>query len=92
MNRCFYDYIWFTITAVQDEAVKKTIKTIKEEDWRTYEIAETIHTMDKTTEDFRLIVLRCPKLQPDLFDPDPYFYHAIATNREEEAGEVCASP
>ncbi len=94
MNRCFKDHIWFTITADQDEAVKKAIKTIKEGEWRSYEkdrqIAETVHSMDKTTEAFRLIVMRWPKIQPELFDPDPYFYHAIATNREEAAGEVVA--
>ena len=33
-------------------------------------------------------MLRWPKLQAELFDPSPYFYHVIATNREEEAGEV----
>ena len=31
---------------------------------------------------------RWPKLQGELFNPDPYCYHAIATNREEEAREV----
>src|SRR4030067_950229 len=37
---------------------------------------------------FRLVVQRWPKRQLELFDPDPYEYHAIATNREESAEEV----
>ncbi len=52
------------------------------------EIGETIHTMNDTKEAFRLIVIRWSKLQAELFDPSPYFYHAIANNREEEAEEV----
>jgi hypothetical protein len=82
----------FTITADQDRAVKEAIKTIKEEEWQPHEkgreIAETVHTMNHSKESFRLIVQRWPKLQGELFDPDPYCYHAIATNREELAPEV----
>ena len=69
-----------------------TIKGIKEEEWQPYEgdreIAETIHTMNKTRAAFRLIVQRWRKLQGELFNPDPYCYHVIATNREEPAKEV----
>ncbi len=90
INLCFERSRLFTITADQDKGVKEAIKAIKE--WRAYqgdrEIGETIHTMNGTKEAFRLIVLRWPKLQAELFDPSPYFYHAIATNREEEASEV----
>ena len=39
--------------------------------------------MKSSKEAFRLIVQRWPKLQGELFDPEPYCYHAIATNREE---------
>jgi hypothetical protein len=52
------------------------------------EIDETIHTVNNTREAFRLIIIRWPKLQAEIFDSSPYFYHAIATNREEEAPEV----
>lgn len=90
INLCFERNTLFTITADQDKGVKETIKAIKE--WQPYQgdrqIAETIHTMNNTKEAFRLIVLRWPKLQAELFDGSPYFYHAIATNREEEAEEV----
>lgn len=90
INLCFESGKLFTITADQDRGTKETIKAIKE--WRPYqgdrEIGETIHTMNNTKEAFRLIVIRWPKLQAELFDSSPYFYHAIATNREEEAEEI----
>jgi hypothetical protein len=90
MNLCFERSTLFTVTADQDKGVKESIKAIKE--WRPYqgdrEIGETIHTMNETKEAFRLVVLRWPKLQAELFDPSPYFYHAIATNREEDAEEL----
>jgi len=92
INCCFERNILFTITADQDQGVKEAIKTIKGNEWQSYEkdrqIAETVHTMNKTNQAFRLIVQRWPKIQPDLFDPTPYFYHAIASNRAEEAKEV----
>ena len=98
MNYCFGDKIhpriFFTITADKDAAVKKAIRAISEKDWQPYhddrQIAETIHATEKTTEAFRLIVQRWPKLQAELFDPEPYCYHTIATNREEKAGEIVA--
>jgi hypothetical protein len=98
LNYCFGDKThprkFFTITADKDAAVKKAIKSIPEKEWQQYtankQIAETIHTMEKTTEAFRLIVQRWPKIQAELFDPEPYCYHVIATNREESSGEVVA--
>jgi hypothetical protein len=90
MNLCFDEGKWFTITADKDRAVMEAIKSIS--DWRPYkggrEIGETVHTMSKTKEAFRLVVQRWPKLQGELFDASPYCYHAIATNREEEAEEI----
>jgi hypothetical protein len=73
--------MFFTITADQDKAVKEGIKSIRGEDWQSYEggreIAETIHTMNNTREAFRLIVQRWPKLQGELFDSNPYSYHPL---------------
>jgi len=84
------DRVLFTITADQDKAVKEVIKGIG--GWRPWkgdrEIGETVHTMNGTRQAFRLVVQRWPKRQLELFDPDPYEYHAIATNREESAEEV----
>lgn len=84
----------FTITADKDKAVMQAIKAIPEKEWLHYkddrEIAETVHTMTKTTEAFRLVVERWPKKQAELFDPEPYCYHVIATNREETSEDVVA--
>jgi len=92
INFCFEHNTFFTITVDQDKAVKEAIKAIKEDAWQPYQgdrqIAETIHTMNGTKEAFRLIVIRWPRLQSELLDPSPYFYHAIATNREEDAEGV----
>ena len=98
LNYCFGDKTHpkklFTITADKDAAVKKAIKAIPEKEWQRYtaekQIAETIHSMEKTTEAFRLIVQRWPKLQAELFDSESYCYHVIATNREETATQVVA--
>lgn len=92
INYCLGHDMLFTITADQDKAVREAIKSIKAEEWQPYEkdreIAETVHTMNDTKEAFRLVVQRWPKLQGDFFDPDPYFYHVIATNREEPPAKV----
>lgn len=88
----------FTITADLDAAVKREIRNLPETAWTAYrtaddiatdrQIAETVHTMNGTEQAFRLIVLRWPNPQPNLFEAGSYCYHAVATNREEAAGEV----
>jgi len=88
----------FTITADQDAAVKREIQNLPATAWAAYrrpddigtdrEIAETVHTMKGTEQAFRLIVLRWPNPQPNLFEASSYCYHAVATNREEPAREV----
>jgi hypothetical protein len=85
----------FTITADLDVAVKREIQNLPETAWQPYrteaglaterEIAETVHTMNGTEQAFRLIVLRWANPQPSLFEADRYCYHAVATNREEDA-------
>jgi len=88
----------FTITADQDAAVKREIQNLPESAWTAYrtpddiatdrQIAETVHSMNGTEQAFRLIVLRWPNPQPNLFEASAYCYHAVATNREEPAREV----
>lgn len=88
----------FTITADLDAAVKREIQNLPETAWTAYrtpddiatdrQIAETVHAMNGTEQAFRLIVLRWPNPQPNLFEASAYGYHAVATNREEPAGEV----
>ena len=94
INFCFERDILFTITADQDKAVKEVIRSIGEERWQPYEngreIAEAVHIMNHTERAFRLIVQRWPKLQGELFDPNPYCYHVIATNRDESPQEIVA--
>lgn len=90
--------ISFTIAADKDSAVKQAIKGIAERDWQPLrdrkgvttdrEVAETVHCMGDTKEAFRLVVLRWQNPQRDLFEPEPYCYHAIATDLETEACEV----
>lgn len=88
----------FTITADLDAAVRREIANLPATAWRAYptaegiatdrEIAETVHTMNETKQAFRLIVLRWPNPQPNLFEAGRYCYHAVASNREESAAEV----
>ena len=88
----------FSITADLDVAVKREIRNVPETAWQPYrtsegvatdrEIAETVHSMNGTERAFRLIVLRWPNPQPNLFEADRYCYHAVAANREEAASAV----
>jgi len=87
-----------SITADLDVAVKREIGNLPETAWQPYrtaegiardrEIAETVHSMNGTEQAFRLIVLRWPNPQPSLFAADRYYYHAVATNRQEVASGV----
>jgi hypothetical protein len=94
INELEKDDVLWAITARQDCAVRSSIEAIEEEKWEVpvvgcgYQIAETVHTMNKTDKGFRLIVRRWG-LQGDLFDPpgQKYGYHVVASNcGEEEKG------
>lgn len=88
----------FTITADLDAAVKREMGNLPQTAGTPYrtregiatdrEIAETVHTMNETKPAFRLIVLRWPNPQPDLFAAGRYCYHAVASNRPQAAVEV----
>ena len=70
----------------------EVIRTISNEDWAPYKngsIAETIHSMNKTKEAFRLIVIR-RSYQSDIFAQEDVSlkYTVIATNRMESAEDV----
>ncbi len=61
INFCQERGIRFVIGADLDVAVREAIGRIPESDWRPYQdghIAETVHTMNKTHNAFRLIVVR----------------------------------
>lgn len=86
----------FSIAADKDAAVMAAIKGLvfwglfKTEDGieTDREIAETVHTMNETEKAFRVIVLRWRKPQAELFEPEPYCYHAITSSLECTAEEV----
>ena len=74
--------------------VKETIYEIPEEKWKPYktgawknrksEIAEYLHvfTQAKDLPAYRMIVIRWPKEEPELFDKNSYEYHAVLTNMD----------
>lgn len=84
--------IGFAVGADLDSAVLVAIRAIPEEDWQLYKdghIAETVHSMEKTKNAFRLVVVRRP-IQGELFDGvnARVRYKAIASNRNETAEET----
>jgi hypothetical protein len=87
INALEADGVYWAITADQDRAVKEAIRRIPEAEWHEptrgcgYEIAETVHTLNRTRKAFRLVVKRELRRQPDLFvDQGLYVHHAVATN------------
>jgi hypothetical protein len=98
VNHCSQGKRTFSITADQDSAVKAAQAQIPASAWKKFyskdggatdrELSETVHCMNGTKQAFRLLVLRWPNPQPDLFTTTAYFYHAIATNRTERARAV----
>ncbi|HWQ69122.1 MAG TPA: IS1380 family transposase [Patescibacteria group bacterium] len=86
LNTLEADGVYFAITADQDAAVTGLIQGLPEAAWQEpipgcgYEVADTVHTMNKSTHAFRLIVKRARRRQPDLLDQSGYVYHAVASN------------
>lgn len=86
INALEADGVRFSITADQDAAVKALLRELPEEAWTEpipgcgYEVAETVHTMNKSTQAFRLIVKRERKRQVDLFDREVSVHHVVASN------------
>jgi hypothetical protein len=92
INYCENHGIDFAIGADLDSAVLTAIKAIPECDWHPYQsgyMAETVHSMNKTKEAFRLIVIRRP-YQESLFseEDERAKYTVLATNRTEPAQQV----
>ena len=89
MTYCDIEGINYYISADKDKAVRRKIKMIKESQWRMLEDkyakredtkwAQTQHVMSKGFT-VRMLVLRWPNPDPNLFDESPYCYHAIVTN------------
>ncbi len=87
---CFENGIIFTVTADHDSAVISAIKSILESEWKPLfdedgvktdrEYATTVHAFNANTNAFTLVVQRWKNPQMNLFEPDKYCYHVIATN------------
>ena len=97
---CFANGRRFTITADHDVAVMATVAKIRKTAWKQgknddgttapYDVAETVHTMQRCTDAFRLVVKRTRRRdQTDLFDGD-HHYWIIATNIPEEEKDAQA--
>jgi hypothetical protein len=90
INQLEEDNVLWTITADQDSAVQKLIRSIPESAWHeafpgaAYELAETVHTMNQTKASFRLVIKREERKQKSLFEQEKYFHYAVATNLPEE--------
>jgi len=94
------DGVNYAITADQDKAVKSLIASIKADQWKEpvrgcgYELAETVHCMEKTKKAFRLVIKREVRRQGELFEKArQYFYHGVATNwseQDKDTSEVLA--
>ena len=93
INYCEESGIEYAIGGDLDSAVKGVIEAISDDQWREYQnghIAETVHSMEKTKQAFRLVVIRRP-YQGHLFDngiDETKKYAVIATNRDGSAEEV----
>lgn len=95
MNELNREGIRYAITVDQDVAVKGEIKRIAENQWKPFvdrdgiktdrEVAEFIHSMNKSDHSFRVVVQRWKNSQRDLFEEAAeYCYHGIASNETEE--------
>ena len=98
-NWCEENGIQFAIGGQLDSATKKVIANISDGDWKPYgdkQIAETVHSMEKTKKAFRLIVIKHPQQQQLPIDNHsaehtelmPVRYSVIATNRDEAAADI----
>jgi hypothetical protein len=95
-NQLEEDGVRYAITVDQDKAVKPLIASIAAEGWKEpvkgygYELAETVHCMEKTKKAFRLVIKRERRRQRELFEKaEPFFYHAVATNWSEKEKNTC---
>ncbi len=86
INELDKDKVKWGITADMDDAVKAAISVIPGSEWKEpeegcgYEIAETVHCMNKTENAFRLVIKRELRGQGNIFETGKYFHHAVATN------------
>lgn len=93
-NWCEEKDIAFAIGGRLDQATLAAIRQIDKKQWEAYgdrQVAETVHSMEKTNKAFRLIVIKRPLQQtifPDVMEPEPVRYTVIATNKTESIKDV----
>ena len=93
INWCEVKGILFAIGADMDAGVRAALRALSPEAWRPYQdgqIAETVHTMNRTKKAFRLIVIRRPSQIDLLTGTATERYTVIASNRMETAEETVA--
>ena len=99
INYCNEEGIEFFIGGDLDRAVVRGIRNIEEESWKAYvdrygirsdteEVSEFIHTMEKTGESFRMVVVREEMREEIRGLFKRYKYRVIATNSKLPANEV----
>jgi len=98
INHCFRNNLQFTITADQDVSVIESVKKIPKNSWKKridtesgeveYEFSETIHTLNKSDESFRLVIKRTKRKQINMFEGENKYW-IIATNisKDEKTAE-----
>ena len=85
MDRCSREGVEFGITAARNSHTHDLISRIPEGAWEVFgdspeeKIAETVYSFEEGERAYRLIVLREPYRQPDMFE-GVYAYRAIITN------------
>ena len=92
INNLEADRVLWGITADQDVAVKAIIRDIPADRWQEprpgcgYEVAEAVHSMNKSNDSFRLVIKRELRRQNDLFAAaeGKHHHHVVATNWPEE--------
>jgi hypothetical protein len=92
---CDEENIEYYISLDKNGAVKACIGVIKEEEWKPLagryeeqigtEWAETVYVTQEGIS-MRMMILRWPNPNPDLFNRNSFCYHAIGTNNNEIAG------
>ncbi len=93
-NFCEEKHIKFAIGGKLDSATTTAISKINDNHWEAYgdrQVAETVHSMEKTEKAFRLIVIKRPvqkTIIPDDQVNEYTRYTVIATNKTEPIKEV----
>lgn len=91
INWCHSEGVSYAIGADLDAGVRVAIRGIGEEQWQEYQdghVAETVHTMNRTEQAFRLVVVRRPAQMDLLEGGSGWRYAVIASNRQEAALET----